>query len=51
MNEDKAIRDFFTKFSKLTDINQKYVIAIQQALIFAQTVENAAKEKGCDCAS
>lgn len=51
MNEDKATRDFLIKFSKLNDINQKYIIAIQQALLFAQMVEKGAKEKGCDCAS
>lgn len=51
MNEDKTIKDFSVKFSKLSEINQKYIVAIQQALIFAQTVEKTANETGCDRAS
>lgn len=37
MNEDKTTKEFTVKFSKLTEHNQKYIIAIQQALMFAQT--------------
>ncbi len=31
--------DFTVKFGKLTKQNQKYIIAIQQALLYAQAVE------------
>ena len=37
--ENKTSENFDTKFDKLTPENQKYIIAIQQALIFAQTNE------------
>ena len=34
--EDKETRDFIVKFNELTPGNQKYIVAIQQALAFAQ---------------
>lgn len=37
MNADGVARDFAVKFSKLNESNQKYILAIQQALMFAQT--------------
>lgn len=30
-------KDFISKFSELTEENQRYVVAVQQALIFAQS--------------
>lgn len=33
------IKDFIEKFQKLSAENQKYIAAIQQALIFAQSSE------------
>ncbi|MFV0551248.1 MAG: hypothetical protein ACK5N8_03715 [Alphaproteobacteria bacterium] len=51
MNEEKATRDFVVKFNELNEGNQTYIIAIQQALMFAQTSEKAAKGKECDRAS
>lgn len=35
--DDKATRDFNNKFNKLNKENKRYVIAIQQALLFAQS--------------
>ena len=37
--ENKTSENFDNKFDKLTPENQKYIIAIQQALIFAQSQE------------
>lgn len=48
MDEDRSVKDFTAKFSKLTEVNQKYVMAIQQALIYAQDVERNVKEKHCE---
>ncbi|MCI9448565.1 MAG: hypothetical protein HFH36_14620 [Lachnospiraceae bacterium] len=36
--------DFSMKFDKLSEQNQKYIMAIQQALLYAQAVEK--DEKG-----
>lgn len=47
MNEDERRGEFAVKFSKLTERNQKYVIAIQQALMFAQAAA-AKAENGLD---
>lgn len=35
--EKKKEKDFISKFSELTEENQRYVVAVQQALIFAQS--------------
>ena len=35
--ESKILESFITKFSRLTPENQKYIITIEQALVFAQT--------------
>lgn len=43
--ESKTSENFVEKFDKLTPQNQKYIIAIQQALIFAQTEE---RDKKCN---
>lgn len=34
-----TIDDFITQFSELNEHNQKYIIAIQQALVYAQESE------------
>lgn len=39
------IKDFIDKFQKLSIENQKYIIAIQQALIFAQSGEEKRKRE------
>lgn len=35
-------RDYIEKFCKLSEENQRYILAIQQALIFAQRNESSA---------
>lgn len=46
MEEEKRKKDFYTKFKQLSPDNQRYIIAIQQALMFAQiSTEKAKKEK------
>lgn len=37
--ENKSLIDFMVKFNQLNETNQKYIIAIQQALAFAQESE------------
>ena len=53
--ENKAKRDFIIKFDKLNPDNQRYLIAVQQALAFAQISslesEKTTKEKGRERAS
>lgn len=44
MNNVVTLNDFNTKFSKLSQQNKKYIIAIQQALLYAQETENAEKK-------
>ena len=41
------INDFVTQFTRLSEHNQKYIIAIQQALMYAQEIEKEAEEKRC----
>ena len=43
MAESMAVQDFSTKFVQLTEQNQKYVLAIQQALLYAQDAEKGEK--------
>jgi len=43
--EDTIATNFEIKFRELNEQNQKYIIAIQQALIYAQTVEKQKTEK------
>lgn len=50
MDNAVALHEFDTKFSKLSDQNQKYIIAIQQALLYAQETEyaeNMNKDRKC----
>lgn len=35
--ENNIAEEFAEKFKKLSNVNQRYIIAIQQALIFAQS--------------
>ena len=42
--EDTVATDFEIKFRELNEQNQKQIIAIQQALIYAQTVEKQKTE-------
>ncbi len=35
--ENKAVKDFVEKFALLNEENQRYIVAIQQALVFAQS--------------
>lgn len=48
MNEVIEAKDFDVKFRELNSDNQKYIIAIQQALMFAQSNEKAVQETKCD---
>ena len=43
MDESTVVRDFSTKFEQLTEQNQKYIVAIQQALLYAQDAEKGEK--------
>ena len=45
MDESMAVQDFSTKFVQLTEQNQKYVLAIQQALLYAQDAEKSEETK------
>lgn len=50
MENTVALNEFNTKFGELSDQNQKYIIAIQQALLYAQETEYAEsmnKNKKC----
>ena len=40
-----AVKDFSAKFGQLTEQNQKYIVAVQQALLYAQDVEATEKTK------
>lgn len=44
MSESIMDHEFNVKFAKLSKQNQKHVLAIQQALLYAQTMENENKE-------
>lgn len=48
MTEETSAKNFIAKFTRLTESNKKYVIAIQQALMYAQSIEKDAKEKQCE---
>lgn len=53
--ENKLTRDFSVKFNALSSDNKRYIIAIQQALAYAQSseseTEKAEKKNGCERAS
>lgn len=42
--ENTSLIDFMVKFNQLSEANQKYIIAIQQALVFAQ---ESSGDKSC----
>ncbi len=46
MEEAVMDHEFIVKFAKLSRQNQKHVLAIQQALLYAQTMEQENKEPG-----
>ena len=45
MNNVFRTDDFETKFNELNERNQKYIIAIQQALMYAQESEEMVKSR------
>lgn len=45
MDESMAVKDFSSKFGQLTEQNQKYILAIQQALLYAQDAEEEQEKK------
>ena len=45
MDESMAVKDYSAKFVQLTEQNQKYVMAIQQALVYAQGAETEETKK------
>lgn len=51
MGDAVTMNDFVTQFTKLSEHNQKYVIAIQQALMYAQENEKQQRETECERAS
>lgn len=44
--DNKMTRDFAVKFNELNSDNQRYIIAIQQALAYAQVSALEAKKEG-----
>lgn len=48
MSNKMINEEFAEKFNQLSAQNQTYIIAIQQALMFAQTNERATNEKSCE---
>ena len=45
MDESMAVQDFSAKFEQLNEQNQKYIVAIQQALLYAQETESTEEKK------
>ena len=45
MDNANTVDDFSAKFEQLNDQNRRYILAIQQALLFAQDNEKAEKKK------
>lgn len=45
MENTMAVKDFTLKFTKLNKKNQKYILAIEQAMLFAQDPDGE-KEQG-----
>ena len=46
MSKAATADEFAAKFHELTEPNQRYIIAIQQALLYSQEHEKQEKEKG-----
>lgn len=46
MDEAASVNEFTTKFNALNEPNQRYIIAIQQALLYAQEHEKSEKQRG-----
>ena len=49
MENAVTVNDFATKFGQLNETNRKYILAIQQALLYAQDAEKAEKEQLQEC--
>lgn len=47
MSNEMIGTEFIEKFTQLSAQNQTYIIAIQQALMFAQANEKLSNEKSC----
>lgn len=45
MDNAMAVKDFSLKFKKLNKQNQKYILAIEQAMLFAQDAEEREEQK------
>lgn len=45
MENTMAVTDFTMKFKKLNKQNQKYILAIEQAMLFAQDADEEEKVK------
>ena len=45
MSEVITTNDFVAKFNELNEPNQRYIIAIQQALLYSQEHEKLEKQK------
>lgn len=45
MDNAVAVKDFSLKFKKLNKQNQKYILAIEQAMLFAQDAEEREEQK------
>ena len=48
MEKNTKTKEFDFKFSELNENNQNYILAIQQALMFAQTTESSLEEEKKD---
>ena len=44
MENTMAINEFSLKFQKLSEQNQKYILAIEQAMLYAQDSEKSVKK-------
>jgi len=45
MENTMAVKDFTLKFKKLNKQNQKYILAIEQAMLFAQDSGNEEQQE------
>lgn len=46
MNKEIEKNEFLNKFNQLNEKNQRYIVAIEQALIYAQTEQKNDKIEG-----
>lgn len=45
MENTMAVNEFSLKFQKLSEQNQKYILAIEQAMLYAQDSEISVKKR------